>query len=192
MFEKYNKVQQAVLQTTLQIINEKELQATSMALIAKQSGVSTGSIYHYFSSKEDIINELYKGIVKFNGEFVTNGLDTDEPVRVRFERAWKKVFELCMTYPLGFQFIEQYSFSPYIYDSSKQEAYAGGWCGRLAKLYADAIGQGLMMDMEPKQMVQMNYGSIVYLVKGHLEGYFNLNEETIQSVIDSSWKAVSR
>lgn len=71
MFEEYNKVQKAVLETTLELISEKELQATSMSLISKVSGISTGSIYHYFDNKEAIINELYKGIIKFHSETKT-------------------------------------------------------------------------------------------------------------------------
>ncbi|MCL6458999.1 MAG: TetR/AcrR family transcriptional regulator, partial [Gorillibacterium sp.] len=72
MFSKYNKVQQVVLDTTLRLIMEKDLQATSMSLISKEAGVSTGSIYYYFKSKEDIINELYKGIIAFYIETIYN------------------------------------------------------------------------------------------------------------------------
>jgi AcrR family transcriptional regulator len=48
VFIGYHKVQPAVLERTLELIIEKELQATSMGLIAKKSGVSTRNIYHYF------------------------------------------------------------------------------------------------------------------------------------------------
>ncbi|MBD2870000.1 TetR/AcrR family transcriptional regulator [Paenibacillus arenilitoris] len=190
MFARYNKVQQAVLETTLRLIIDKELQATSMSLIAKESKVSTGNIYHYFSSKEDIINELYKAIVQFNGEYVTKNWSDADPVRVRFERAWENVIRLGMEYPQGFQFIEQYSFSPYIYEASKLEAYKGGWCGPLEAVYREAIAAGLFKPgLEPRLMVQMHYGSFVYLLKAHLQQYLELNEETIRSAISSSWNA---
>ncbi len=99
MFDRYNKVQKAVLETTLSLIIEKELQATSMSLIAKKSGISTGSIYHYFDSKETIINELYKAIVLFNGEYVLQNVYTDEPLRTRLERAWENMIRLSLEYP---------------------------------------------------------------------------------------------
>ncbi|ANS74754.1 TetR family transcriptional regulator [Paenibacillus yonginensis] len=192
MFNNYNKVEQAVLETTLRLIIEKELQATSMSLIAKESGVSTGNIYHYFSSKEEIINELYRGIVKFNGEFVTRELFTDEPIQTRFERAWRYVAELCQTYSEGFRFIEQYSFSPYITESTKQEAYKVGWCAPLARLYEEAVEQGLFIELDPEMMVQMHYGSMVYLIKGQLQGYFPVEERALRQVIQSFWASVSQ
>jgi AcrR family transcriptional regulator len=191
MFNKYNKVQKAVLETTLSLIIEKELQATSMSLIAKKSGVSTGSIYHYFDGKEAIINELYKAIVAFNGEKVLEGFFTDEPIRTRLERAWENIIRVSIQYPQGFQFIEQYSFSPYIYEEVKKEAYEGGWCGPLKKMYAQAVQEKVFIEMEPLAMVQMHYGSFVYIVKGNLNHHFTLTEAGIKLLIQATWNSVS-
>lgn len=190
MFENYNKVQQAVLETTLNLLIEKELQATSMSLIAKQSGVSTGNIYHYFQSKEDIINELYKAIVIFNGDYVTRSWNDGDPLRLRFQQAWNSVIRHALAYPTAFKFIEQYSFSPYIYEDSKLEAYKGGWCSPMANLYREAIEEGLFIDLEPRLMVQMNYGSLVYLLKAHFQNYLVLTDELIDQAIEAAWKAV--
>lgn len=191
MFDKYNKVQKAILETTLSLIIEKELQATSMSLIAKKSGVSTGNIYHYFSSKEAIINELYKAIVMFNGEFVLEGFYTDEYIRTRLERAWEKIIRLSFQYPQSFQFIEQYSFSPYINEDIKKEVYVGGWCGPLEKLYTQAIEEKLFIEMDPSIMLQMHYGSFVYVVKGFLNHQLSVTDEEIKRLIQTTWNSVS-
>ncbi|BFT72792.1 TetR/AcrR family transcriptional regulator [Paenibacillus sp. P36] len=191
MFGEYNKVQQAVLETTLHIIIQKELQATSMALIAKESGVSTGNIYHYFKSKEDIVNELYKAIVTFNGHYVREGLKQGTTIREKFELGWKRVIDLGKKYPQGFQFIEQYSFSPYIHDEVKREVYTGGWCDPMNHLYEEAIKQKLFVPMDAQMMVQMHYGSFVYMLKGQLYGIFELTNESINDAICSCWNAVS-
>ncbi|CAN7614341.1 TetR/AcrR family transcriptional regulator [Paenibacillus sp. LjRoot56] len=192
MFERYNKVQKAVLETTLHLIIDRELQATSMSLIAKDSGVSTGNIYHYFSSKEDIINELYKAIVLFNGEFVTKDLNQADSVKERFHLAWRNVFDLGRKYPKGFRFIEQYSFSPYIYEQTKEEAINGGWCGPLEKLYQQAVNEGMFVALEPRMMVQMHYGSIVYLLKLYQRDSQDLTEEVVNQAILACWNSVSK
>jgi TetR/AcrR family transcriptional regulator, repressor of fatR-cypB operon len=192
MFEQYHKVQQAVLETTLRLINQKELQATSMALLAKESGVSTGNIYHYFQSKEDIINELYKAIVYFSGQFVLQGLNKEGSIRERFYWGWEKVVEFGQKYSQGFQFIEQYSFSPYIHEDAKKEASAGGWCGPMSKLYTEAIEQQLFINMDPKLMVQLHYGSLVYALKGHQLSSFVLTKQSVRTTIQICWNSVSR
>lgn len=192
MFERYNKVQKAVLETTLHLIIDRELQATSMSLIAKDSGVSAGNIYYYFSSKEDIINELYKAIVLFNGEFVTKSMLEVDSVQDRFRRAWHSVIELGKQYPKGFRFIEQYSFSPYIYEQSKQEAYKGGWCGPMEELYRRAVEEGLFVSLNSHMMVQMHYGSIVYLLKSHQQNMLELTDDLAEQAILACWNAVSK
>ncbi|SFJ22386.1 transcriptional regulator, TetR family [Paenibacillus sp. UNC496MF] len=192
MFERCNKVQKAVLETTLDLIIDRELQATSMSLIAKDSGVSTGNIYHYFSSKEDIINELYKAIVKFNGEFVTKGMNQADSVQERFRLAWRSVIELGKQYPKGFRFIEQYSFSPYIREQSKLEAYTGGWCGPMEELYRQAVEEGLFVPLDPHMMVQMHYGSLVYLLKSHQQNMLELTDDLEEQAIRACWNAVSK
>ncbi|WP_028551978.1 TetR/AcrR family transcriptional regulator [Paenibacillus sp. UNC451MF] len=190
MFETYNKVQRSVLETTLNIIIRKEIQATSMALIAKESGVSTGSIYHYFQSKEDIVNELYKAIVTFNGEYVREGLLQGRTIREKFELGWSRVIDLGKKYPQGFQFIEQYSFSPYIYDEVKQAVYTGVWCEPMNRLYEEAIQQKFFIPLNPKMMVQMHYGQFVYMLKAELHGIYELTSDSVQEAIRSCWNAV--
>ena len=192
MFTKYNKVQKAVLETTLELISEKDLQATSMALISQMSGVSTGSIYHYFQSKEDVINELYKAIVQFSGEVVLKDFYSSDSIQQRFKRTWENVIRFNMNYPKGFQFIEQYSFSPYIDEAAKQEACQGGWCGALSNLYAQAVEQQLFIELGPRLMVQMHLGSVVYLTKAYFQKNIDLTDESIQIVIHSFWNAVSK
>jgi len=192
MFERYNKVQKAVMETTLHLIIDRELQATSMSLIAKDSGVSTGNIYHYFSSKEDIINELYKAIVLFNGDFVTKGMNEASSVQERFRGSWRSLIELGKLYPKGFRFIEQYSFSPYIHEQSKLEAYKGGWCAPMEELYRQAIEEGLFVPLDPHMMVQMHYGSIVYLLKSHQQNMLELSDEVAEQAILACWNAVSK
>ena len=53
---------QDILDTTLALVVRQGLHATPMAQIAQESNVAVGTIYHYFSSKEEIIHELYLGI----------------------------------------------------------------------------------------------------------------------------------
>ena len=44
----------AILEATLNLISERGFHDTPMSLIAKASGASTGIIYHYFASKEEL------------------------------------------------------------------------------------------------------------------------------------------
>jgi len=191
MFENYKKTKRAVLETTLQLLSKNDLQATSMALISSESGVSMGSIYNSFSGKEDIINELFRGIVVSQTEEVLQDFYNNASIFERFAKAWRKVIESSVNNSAAFMFMEQYSMSPYIYDSSKQEAYENNWCGPLSQMYAEAMEEQLFRQEDPRLMVQMHWGTVVFLVKGHLQGNLTLNSDVIDMAVRSCWNSVS-
>ncbi|MGZ0039536.1 hypothetical protein [Paenibacillus ottowii] len=61
-----------------------------------------------------------------------------------------------------------------IYEEVKQEVYTGGWCAPMNELYQEAIQEKLFIPMNQKMMVQMHYGTFVYMLKAHLHGIFEL------------------
>ena len=59
----------AILQTTLDLISDRGFHNTPMSLIAKEAGVSAGTIYHYFAGKDELIFELYRdGVIEADDE----------------------------------------------------------------------------------------------------------------------------
>ncbi|MFE4711629.1 MULTISPECIES: TetR/AcrR family transcriptional regulator [unclassified Paenibacillus] len=191
MFEKYKKSKKAVLETTLRLLSKHDLQATSMSLISSESGVSMGSIYNSFSGKEEIINELYTSIVEYQTEYVLQGFNDSADLFERFQRTWQRVVQSSVDNPEAFQFMEQYSLSSYIYDESKRFAYEKNWCGPLAVMYADAMEQQIFKQSDARLMVQMHWGTFVFLVKGHLQGNLKLTSEVLEMAVSSSWNSVS-
>ena len=48
----------AILKSTLKLIKDNGLHGTTVSLISKNAGVASGTIYHYFPGKDDIILNL--------------------------------------------------------------------------------------------------------------------------------------
>lgn len=63
-----------ILMTALQAFGEKGYANTSISYIAKQAGVSKGLIYHYFESKEEILEGIFYLMME-EGDKVTNNWD---------------------------------------------------------------------------------------------------------------------
>src|SRR5256885_15362259 len=49
----------AILKAALDLLREHGYEATTMRAIAKRAGVSLGNAYHYFGSKEHLIQAFY-------------------------------------------------------------------------------------------------------------------------------------
>ena len=81
----------AILQAATRVIASEGLGAATAA-IAKEAGVSNGSLFTYFDTKTTLLNELYLALKTEMGAAATAGLpDEDEPreqVRHMWTRWW--------------------------------------------------------------------------------------------------------
>ena len=76
----------AILETTLDLLSERGFHDTPMSMIARQSGVSTGIIYHYFDGKDELMDELYKEIKRNFGLALAENFDPKQPLGVQIRQ----------------------------------------------------------------------------------------------------------
>ena len=57
--QKGEQTKALILNTALEMLRERGYENTTMRAIAKEAGVSLGNAYHYFGSKEDLIQAFY-------------------------------------------------------------------------------------------------------------------------------------
>lgn len=62
---------QKIIMAALQLFAEKGYTSTSVSQIAKEAGISKGLIYHYFSSKEEVLKGIFGTLVQ-KGEEIFN------------------------------------------------------------------------------------------------------------------------
>lgn len=80
-----DKKQKIVAEGAFRLFSEKGFHKTSTREIADACGMSKGQLYHYISSKEDILFLIYKQIRRsWYQEFMNSGLDVIEDPLERF------------------------------------------------------------------------------------------------------------
>ena len=60
------------------ILAEQGFHGLSIAMVAKQAKVATGTIYRYFSDKEDLIRQLYRHTIMGCREQILNDVNIEE------------------------------------------------------------------------------------------------------------------
>ncbi len=104
---------------TLKLTEEVGLAGLKMSSIASEAKLASGTLYVYFKSKEDLLNELYKK------------LKTDSIQRLQiknddnsFKLAFKEIWNASLTYRIENQretiFMMQFRNSPFINEENKQ------------------------------------------------------------------------
>jgi len=96
----------AILDAMLDIVVERGFHDAPMSLVAQRSGASPGIIYHYFSSKEDIIKALYERIRTLKREAFLGDFDPDRDPGQVFVHIFVRVYNFYRKHQREMRFYE--------------------------------------------------------------------------------------
>lgn len=179
----------AILETTLDLISKRGFHNTPMSMIAKESGVSTGIIYHYFAGKEELIYELYKEI-KYNMiRTVLEGYSEQTSYRERFFLWWRQLIRYYIDHPKEAKFLEQFENSPY-YDPQLQEIFADELMPFITSFFVQGIQEGVLKNIPLEIGSELSFGVAILLAKQHIRGAITLDDEMIDAATNASWDAL--
>jgi AcrR family transcriptional regulator len=68
--------QQRLIRAALELFSSRGYHDTTTAQIAKKAGVAEGTIYRHFPSKQQLLNELYRGAVRWAAKAVEDTADS--------------------------------------------------------------------------------------------------------------------
>lgn len=66
---------------------ERGFEGTSVQAVVEAAGVTKGAMYHYFTSKEDLLHEVYGRVLRLQMEHLERFADAGGPVADRLEAA---------------------------------------------------------------------------------------------------------
>jgi TetR/AcrR family transcriptional regulator, repressor of fatR-cypB operon len=179
---------QNILDTTLRLIVKHGLEATPMSLIGRQAHVGMGTIYHYFPSKESLVNVLYGELkVKVNQAMLHN-YKREAPVRERFFQIWRNLFHFYLENPDAYRFLEQYSVSPII--TAESRAHGMKLWEEPIRVFEDGKAHQVLKPLDIYLLALIANAPLLNLVNGHLAGQIVLDDRSIEAAIIACWDAI--
>ena len=162
---------------------------TAVPQIAKEAGVSAGTLYHYFPSKEALVNEVYRTWKSAVAQRVFKAFPQGAPVREQFRVMWHELIGFARDEPAAFAFIELHNHASYLDDESvatdrNLKEFARGMI-RLAQ------AQGLIKPLDPTVLMEIVFGAFYGLLRAHTEGRVALTDELTAEAEQACWDAVS-
>ena len=169
----------------MDLIAENNLHPTLVSHISKRSGVSTGSICHYFSSKEAIINHLYVDLRKEMTDAAFWGYDIQAPYKKRFLLMWHNSLNHLISKPTWLSFIEEYSIYSLISESAKEES--ARYRVPLLRFITEGIKSGHLKKVYIPLMLSLIYGTIVGTAKLELSNSLSITDEHRETAAQACW-----
>lgn len=109
----------AIAGATFALVEQTGLSGLTMAAIARQAGLATGTLYVYYRSKDELLVDLYEQAKTAIAARLMQGDDPATPFRSRFQRIWTNLLENRMTHFAEMLFVEQYANSPWFSEASR-------------------------------------------------------------------------
>ncbi|OAS15418.1 TetR/AcrR family transcriptional regulator [Paenibacillus oryzisoli] len=181
---------QDIMAATLDLIHEEGLQSVTFSKIFKKANVGSGTIYNYFSNKEEIVNAVYKEARMHMGEHLLQGYDPFASLYERFKCLQLNRLTFGILYPKEFLFIDNFSFSPYISPELRNMDDLHNSREVILSLIVEGQKQGIIKEMDSHLCHQLIHGIISSILKGYYVEKYPLNETQIQQILEASWKSI--
>jgi AcrR family transcriptional regulator len=180
---------ESILEAALSCFVERGFYGTAIPEIAESANIAAGTIYHYFDSKEALVNAVYrlwKGAVS---QRVFTAFPQGAPVRIQFQVMWKEMVDFARTNPTAFAFIELHNHASYLDAESKA-------IDQNVKVFTRAVivraqQDGLVKPLDPNVLMELVFGAFIGMMRAHWEGRIDLSDEIIRGAEQACWDAVA-
>lgn len=178
----------AILKSTLRLIKDNGLHGTTVSLISKNAGVASGTIYHYFTSKDDIIMELNCQIRTEMTAAMFNDAGSKKEYKQQFFEGWINLCKYFINNPSSLIFIEQFNSSPYAKIGSAKKLK--GSVNRFHEFFQEGMDKGYLKKMEYKLIASAVFGCITATAKYHITGRFGFQDTDLCKVANILWEGI--
>ena len=179
----------AILNAALSLITSYGFHGTSMKMIAETAHIAAGTIYVYFSNKEEMIKVLYQEIGYEINEIITRHHNPDLPFSQNFSAIWTEILKCYIADPRKPEFISQYTYSPYI--NENEDGSNNLLLAPIYVIFEEAIKEKLVKNMPVPALIALSHSPITSLVR--MTGYkkLHLKEADIKQYALACWDAIS-
>jgi AcrR family transcriptional regulator len=111
----------AILEAATRVIGTQGLSAPT-ATIAKEAGVSNGSLFAYFETKADLLNWLYISLKAEMAAVALDGLPTESDIRTQMFHMWTRLLNWATSCPEKRRTLAHLSVSDDVTSESREKA----------------------------------------------------------------------
>ena len=97
---------------------------TPTSKITKHAGVSTGTLFNYFDSKDNLIDEVYLQLKQEQAAHLSADFPAEGSVKERLEHLWFRYIDWGIQQPIRYNLLQQMKLSDLISDAAQERSMA--------------------------------------------------------------------
>ncbi len=155
-----------------------------MKWIAKDAKCGIGTMYNYFQSKDELINELYVEIKTNLFSYIIEALDQNTPVKQQFIDSWLKVIDYAILNPTEYKFLEIFAHSPKISKQATEEV--NKLIYPVLQIFEKGKQEGIIKNQDTLQLVIFVNGAITASILRNPQ----MDENGKMAIVLLAWDAI--
>jgi AcrR family transcriptional regulator len=176
---------QAILDTALELFCARGFHGTPTSMITREAGVATGTLFHYFRTKEALIETLYLDIKKEMREALCARIETKDPIRAQVHCICANYIRWGVENPGKFRFMDQFCNAPQISAHVHEEGMSRFVF--ISDIIQRGIDEGVLKPRPVGLQFALFGASTAAIVRQILSG---AGEETLDSLIDEAFDLI--
>lgn len=188
-YEKSEQTRELILATALRLFVERGFFATSVHDIRRTAGLSIGSIYHHFPSKEAVAQALYDDLVARMTALVESACNEHQTVRDRSRAVAEQLCQAALASPELVTFVlhaRHHEFLPGVPPVCSTRPFE-----LMQEMVRDGIANGELRPMDVIAASLALFGGVIRLIQLALDGVLQRPlTDYLDEVWEAGWRAV--
>ena len=174
--------QNEILEAALSLFVEFGFHGTPTSKIAAKAGVANGTLFHYYSTKDELVLALYIHIKQQMTGAITAAAENEESLPAKFRSIFINSLVWALYNRTAFQFIQQFHTSPFLSRISPEETQKQVQ-GHFA-LIAEGIRTGIIKPLPVELVYSLTMAHIFGLFQYIINNNFSAAQQS--TIIDDS------
>jgi AcrR family transcriptional regulator len=185
----HSEKRKAILKATLDLLVERGFHDTPTSLIAKQAGVATGTLFHHFKNKEELINALYLDTKKQMISILKKDSLTRGSVEDKMRHIWKSIIQWGIMHPKEYQFFQQFANSPFISKLTREEALSQ--FEFIHDMMDESVKSDTVKNIYPEFFMDYFEGMFVLGMNHFRKHPEKISEENMDMIFNICWNGIA-
>lgn len=179
-----------ILEATERLLARHGFEHLSMQLVAKEAEVATGTIYRYFSDKNDLLMQLRSHVMMQCACKLFDGVQWNAPTKSVFESLWRNAWRFTLSRDANAINREQF-------DSLPQQTEFDQKCTErdifepVHEYFQKGIEQHIFKPLPTDVLSSLGIEPAICLARKQVRQIITLNPTDIEKVINACWDAIT-
>jgi AcrR family transcriptional regulator len=178
----------AILSAATQIFAERGLAAPTSA-ISNLAGIAEGTLFTYFSNKDELLNELYREIKLDLADAMMSGFPRKKSVRTKLRHIWDRYTTWGVTHPDQRKVLSQLQLSGSLTLESKKAGSAP--FSEIEAMSKEAVEQRILRDI-PLEFLAATMDASAQTTMSFMAAHSTSTEKFQRLGFETFWKGISK